>query len=64
MGSQSTEVVALGHLGETFWAQNKGTDARLFLENAIRLGDVSYPAPAAVFRGSLAYICAQEGDYG
>ncbi|MEE2788556.1 MAG: protein kinase [Myxococcota bacterium] len=63
IGSRSTEVVALGHLGDAYYALGLVTQAQLFLEQAIALGDEFYPAPAAIFRGSLAWILAEANDF-
>ncbi|HCP48183.1 MAG TPA: hypothetical protein DIU15_19245, partial [Deltaproteobacteria bacterium] len=58
-GDRRSECVNVGNLGDLFLSQGDQLSAEAYLQDAIAVGDETWPVAAGAFRGSLALIRAQ-----
>jgi tetratricopeptide (TPR) repeat protein len=63
IGNPRSECIALGNLGDLQLAEGDLAAAQASLEEAVLLGDATFPAGAAAFRASLGLIAALRGDF-
>ncbi len=62
VGNTRSEGVTLGNLGDFLFSQGDLPGSDSHLRDAIKICDESYPIAAGAFRGSLALLCAQQGQ--